>query len=51
MMIKPKFWDYKNPNLLSKILFPFSLPIRISNFFFKYYPKINNKKINFDLCW
>ena len=45
MMIKPKFWDYKNPNLLSKILFPFTLPIRISNFFFKYYPKINNKKI------
>jgi tetraacyldisaccharide 4'-kinase len=45
MMIKPKFWDYKNPNLLSKILFPFTLPIRISNFFFKYFPKINNKKI------
>ena len=45
MMIKPKFWDYKNPNLLSKILFPFTLPIIISNFFFKYYPKINNKKI------
>jgi len=45
MMIKPKFWDYKNPNLLSKILFPFTLPIRISNFLFKYYPKINNKKI------
>ena len=45
MIIKPKFWDYKNPDLLSKILFPFTLPIRISNFFFKYYPKINNKKI------
>jgi tetraacyldisaccharide 4'-kinase len=44
-MIKPKFWDYKNPNLLSKILFPFTLPVIISNFFFKYYPKINNKKI------
>jgi len=45
MMIKPEFWDYKNPNLLSKILFPFTLPVRVSNFFFKYFPKINNKKI------
>jgi len=44
-MIKPKFWDYKSSNLLSKILLPFTLPIRVSNFFFKYYPKINNKKI------
>jgi len=45
MIIKPKFWDYKSPNILSKILFPFTLPIRVSNFFFKYYPKIINKKI------
>ena len=45
MMIKPEFWDYKNPNLLSKILFPFTLPVRVSNFFYKYFPKINNKKI------
>ena len=45
MMIKPEFWDYKNPNLLSKILFPFTFPVRVSNFFFKYFPKINNKKI------
>src|SRR5210317_1071686 len=45
IMIKPEFWDYKNPNLLSKILFPFTLPVRVSNFFFKYFPKINNKKI------
>ena len=44
-MIKPEFWDYKNPNLLSKILFPFTFPVRVSNFFFKYFPKINNKKI------
>ena len=44
-MIKPEFWDYKNPNYLSKILFPFTLPVRVSNFFFKYFPKINNKKI------
>ena len=45
MMIKPEFWDYKNPNLLSKIIFPFTFPVRVSNFFFKYFPKINNKKI------
>ena len=45
MMIKPEFWDYKNPNLLSKILFPFTFPVRVSNFFYKYFPKINNKKI------
>ena len=45
MMIKPEFWDYKNPNYLSKILFPFTFPVRVSNFFFKYFPKINNKKI------
>ena len=45
MIIKPKFWDYKSPNLLSKILFPFTLPIRVSNFFFKYYPKTKNRKI------
>ena len=44
-MIKPEFWDYKNPNYLSKILFPFTFPVRVSNFFFKYFPKINNKKI------
>ena len=30
---KPKFWDYKNPNLLAYILLPFSLPIYIKNIF------------------
>ncbi len=30
---KPKFWDYKNPNLLSYILLPLTLPIYIKNFF------------------
>jgi len=30
---KPKFWDYKKPNLLSYILLPFTLPIIINNFF------------------
>ena len=30
---KPKFWDYKKPNLLSYFLLPFTLPIIINNFF------------------
>ena len=32
---KPKFWDYKKPNLLSYFLLPFTLPIIINNFFLK----------------
>jgi len=30
---KPKFWDYKKPNLLSYLLLPLTLPILINNFF------------------
>ena len=30
---KPKFWDYKKPNLLSYFLLPLTLPIIINNFF------------------
>ena len=45
MMIKPKFWDYKYLNLPALILLPFTIVIRLSNFFFRFYPKINNKKI------
>ena len=30
---KPKFWDYKNPNLLAYILLPFTLPIYLKNIF------------------
>ena len=32
---KPKFWDYKKPNLLSYFLLPFTLPVIINNFFLK----------------
>ena len=28
---KPKFWDYKNPNFLSYLLLPLTLPIKINN--------------------
>ena len=30
-LIKPKFWDLKKPNLLSYLLLPFTIPIRINN--------------------
>jgi len=29
---KPKFWDYKKPNVFSLLLLPFTIPIRINNF-------------------
>ena len=29
--IKPKFWDLKKPNLLSYLLLPFTIPVRINN--------------------
>ena len=36
---KPKFWDYKYPNLLAYILLPISFLIRIFSFF-----KLQKKK-------
>jgi tetraacyldisaccharide 4'-kinase len=30
---KPKFWDYKRPNIFSILLLPFTIPIRINNFY------------------
>ena len=30
-IIKPKFWDLKKPNLLSYLLLPFTIPVRINN--------------------
>ncbi len=41
---KPKFWDYKKPNLISTLLLPFTLPIKINNFFLK--DKSNKKNDN-----
>ena len=32
-LIKPKFWDYKKPNLVSYLLLPLTIPITINNFF------------------
>ena len=41
---KPRFWDYKKPNLLSYILLPFTIPLIISKFFLNLKKK-NNIKI------
>ena len=32
-LIKPKFWDYKKPNIFSLLLLPFTIVIIINNFF------------------
>ena len=33
---KPNFWDKKRPNLLSYLLLPFTIPVRINNFILKF---------------
>ena len=40
---KPKFWDYRRPNLLSYILLPLTFPLILNNFFLN---KKKNKKKN-----
>ncbi|WP_440656083.1 tetraacyldisaccharide 4'-kinase [Candidatus Pelagibacter sp. HIMB1509] len=42
---KPKFWDYKKPNLLAYLLLPISYLIRIFNYFNSKIAKKNNLKI------
>lgn len=32
-LMKPAFWDYKKPNILSYLLIPFTFPIIINNYF------------------
>ena len=41
---KPKFWDYKEPNIYSYILWPLSILIKIINSF-KTRQKVKNYKI------
>ncbi|MBD1156953.1 tetraacyldisaccharide 4'-kinase [Pelagibacterales bacterium SAG-MED20] len=36
---KPKFWDYKRRSILSYLLLPFTFPLVINNFFFKFKKK------------
>ena len=33
---KPKFWDLKRPKLISYLLLPFTIPLRINNLILKY---------------
>tara|TARA_B100000795_G_C22765548_1_gene425544 strand:- start:367 stop:1332 length:966 start_codon:yes stop_codon:yes gene_type:complete len=39
---KPKFWDYKKPNIFSLLLLPFTIPIIVNNFF----NQLKKKKIS-----
>ena len=42
---KPKFWDYKRPNLISYLLLPLTFPLIINNFILKFKKKdVDNKK-------
>lgn len=42
---KPKFWDFKKPNLISYLLLPLTLVVVINNFFLRFKSKRKNKKI------
>ncbi len=42
---KPKFWDFKEPNLISYLLFPLTLFISLNNFFLKKKSTRKNEKI------
>ena len=41
---KPKFWDLKKPNFISKLLLPFTLPIIINNILLNFKSKKKNTK-------
>ena len=42
---KPFFWDLPKPNLISYLLIPFTIPIIIRNFFFKFIKKEKTSNI------
>ena len=42
---KPSFWDLSKPNFISNILTPFTLPIVLRNFIFKFIKKEKSPKI------
>ncbi len=44
-MIKPKFWDLKQPSLISYLLLPFTLVFEINNFLLKFKTKKKNQNI------
>ena len=47
---KPKFWDYKKPNLLSYLLLPLTFPLIINNFFLKSKKNHDSKKRIKKIC-
>ena len=49
MIKKPKFWDNNSFNFLSIMLLPFTIPLRINNFFLNFTSKLKRKEI-FSIC-
>ena len=47
---KPKFWDYKKPNIYAYLLSPLAFIVKIINFIKKNSNKKKNKNKN-NLCW
>ncbi len=46
---KPDFWNKEEPNIISFLLTPFTLPLRISNFFLNKFKKNKSNKI-YSIC-
>ena len=42
---KPYFWDLPKPNIISYLLIPFTIPIILRNFLFKFFKKEKSTKI------
>ena len=42
---KPKFWDLKRPNLISYLLLPLTIPVRVNNLLLEYQSKEKDNKI------
>ena len=42
---KPYFWDLPKPNIISYLLIPFTIPIILRNFLFKFFKKEKLSKI------
>ena len=47
---KPKFWDYNQPNFLSYLLLPLTLPLIINNFLLKSKKKYRNNHKTKTIC-
>tara|TARA_B110000238_G_scaffold63290_1_gene69465 strand:+ start:654 stop:1595 length:942 start_codon:yes stop_codon:yes gene_type:complete len=47
---KPKFWDYKRPNLISYLLLPLTFPLIINNFILKFKKKDADNQKTKTIC-